>query len=401
MSTICATSLLMVSLVVGGMRDARATDADAVWVRKELRAVLSLGPWPPPWAPDPGNRFSGNTLAEEIGRRLFVDMRISANSLMSCASCYDKDDLYIEEAPRPREQTAREHETNSRDTPSVVDARWGRWFGWGGTSDSLWAASLQPLLSDDEMDASAEHVAGVIRDDPLLFDAVRSLSATAKDEPSGSDQALLMTVAKSLAAFQETLVSGRTRFDAFRDALERGDADAMAAYPAGALRGLRIFVGRGRCIACHYGPRLTSGEFAGVGVGGFVGDGDPDGGRARGLEEYGRSPYWRDGPFSDDPGGPSAHLAAAARLEDGDDRRFKVPSLRGVAGTAPYMHDGSLATLEAVVRHYASIDTRSVPPREAGILGAIDLGPGDIDDVVAFLETLSPRATAGAGNSRK
>src|SRR3989442_3146275 len=84
---------------------------------------------------------------------------------------------------------------------------------------------------------------------------------------AASDEEILVDVGKALAAFQETLVTSRTPFDDFRDALERGDDAAAAGYPLAAQRGLRIFVGKGNCSGCHSGPQFTNGGFAHSGVG--------------------------------------------------------------------------------------------------------------------------------------
>src|SRR5262249_11322317 len=146
--------------------------------------------------------------------------------------------------------------------------RFERWFGWDGANDSLWAQSVRPLLDPREMRSSAAHVAGFVRGNASFS---RDYENTFKKIPKNeSDETLLVNVGKALAAFQETLVSGRTPFDEFRDALARGDEAAAARYPDAAKRGLRIFVGEGRCNLCHFGPQFTNGEFADTGVPFFI-----------------------------------------------------------------------------------------------------------------------------------
>ena len=129
--------------------------------------------------------------------------------------------------------------------------------------DSLWAQSIRPILDGREMAAQTAHVAGLIRDD-------REMSCRYKGTfgapPSPDDEAVLVDVAKALASFQETLVAGRTSFDAFRDALANDDREAMARYPVAAQRGLQLFVGRGNCSLCHFGPNFTNGEFHDIGI---------------------------------------------------------------------------------------------------------------------------------------
>jgi cytochrome c peroxidase len=107
-----------------------------------------------------------------------------------------------------------------------------------------------------------------------------------------SDQeALLVDVDKALAALQETIVSGRTPFDDFRDALARGDPGAAATFPEAAQRGAILFVGRGKCHICHGGPAFSNGEFADVGVSYFVAPARVDPGRHGGIAKLRRNQF--------------------------------------------------------------------------------------------------------------
>ena len=199
-----------------------------------------------------------------------------------------------------------------------------------------------------------------------------------------------MAAAKALAAFQETLVSPRTSFDDFRDALASGDAAGQARYPAAAKRGLKLFVGRGDCGTCHYGPAFSNGAFADIGRPHFLPDGGVDPGRHGGVAALRASPYTRLGPWSDDRDGPAAmavrHLAPHPRNWG----EFKVPSLRGLAATAPYMHDGSLPTLDAVLRHYSQVDEERLHADREKLVRPLRLTAAEIADLAAFLASLSP-----------
>ncbi len=200
-----------------------------------------------------------------------------------------------------------------------------------------------------------------------------------------------MDLAKALAAYQETLVTGRTPFDDYRDALARGDAAAAARYPAAARRGLAIFTGKGNCNVCHFGPAFTNGEFGDVGIPFFAGPGRVDPGRHEGVRRVQASRYNLLGPFNDDPARSSATATRHVALEHRNFGEFRVPSLRDVARTAPYMHNGSLATLREVVRHYSEIDEDRLHADGERILRPLNLSTSEIDDVVAFLESLSER----------
>jgi cytochrome c peroxidase len=363
--------------------------APVVFTDAETRRILSHGPWPPPWSPDPSNRLSGRPEAIDLGERLFFDPRLSAGQGVSCATCH---------RPRRRWTDGRPRATGlaevDRNTQALANVRWQRWFGWDGAGDSLWAQSIRPILDPREMGGSARQVAALVRNDP---DLRRGWERAQSSAPGADDEAILVGVAKALAAFQETLVTGRTPFDAFRDALARGDRAEAARYPAAAQRGLRLFVGRGACHLCHLGPAFSSGEFQDVGVPFFAAPGRVDPGRYEGVKRLRANPYNLLGPHSDD----AARVALATRhvrLEHRNWGEFKVPSLRDVAFTAPYMHNGSLATLRDVVRHYSELDERRLHAHGERILRPLRLSPEETDDLVAFLETLSASEPPGSAS---
>jgi cytochrome c peroxidase len=203
------------------------------------------------------------------------------------------------------------------------------------------------------------------------------------------DEAVLVATGKALAAFQETLVSGRTPFDSFRDALARNDTAAMAPYPADARRGLKIFVGRGNCSVCHVGPLFSNGEFADIGVPFFLPRGGVDAGRHDGIRQLRASPYNLLGPHNDDRSGGVAVRTRHVELRHRNFGEFRVPSLRNVARTAPYMHNGSLATLRDVVRHYSELDEDRLHADGERILKPLRLSDGETSDLIAFLNSLS------------
>ncbi|MCU0805833.1 MAG: c-type cytochrome, partial [Burkholderiales bacterium] len=190
------------------------------------------------------------------------------------------------------------------------------------------------------------------------------------------------------------LDSGRTPFDDFRDALAKGDKAAAARYPLAAQRGLKIFVGKGNCAVCHFGPGFTNGEFHDVGVPFFVAPGQVDAGRYEGVKRLASDPFSLTGKWNDDRTGAAATKTRHVASTQQDFGRFKTPSLRNVALTAPYMHNGSLATLPDVVRHYSEMNTERIHSHGEQLLRPLDLTPQESADLVAFLESLSaPDAT--------
>ncbi|BBK31118.1 cytochrome c peroxidase [Stella humosa] len=346
----------------------------------ETARILRHGPWPLAWRPDPGNRLSGKAEAVELGRALFFDSRISPDGTVACATCHRPDRAWTD--GRPASRGLADHDRNA---PSLLDVRLWRWFGWDGASDSLWAASLRPMLEPGEMGGSVAALARLVREDAGLRAQYRTATG---DAPATDDMAVAVDAAKALAAFQETLVGGRSPFDRFRDGLASGDRAAVAGYPADALRGLRLFVGRGNCSVCHLGPAFTSSEFEDVGVGYFLGRGKADAGRIAGIDRLRASPFNRLGPWSDGGGADAAatrHVAAQHR----DFGLFRVPSLRNVAASAPYMHHGRLASLEAVVRHYSEVDEERLHVDGARLVRPLRLSEGEAADLVAFLRSLT------------
>jgi cytochrome c peroxidase len=354
----------------------------------ERQQILRHGPWPLDWSPDPSNRVSGRRAAIELGRALFFDPRLSGTGTIQCSTCH----LEIR-AWQDGRVTGAALGVVDRNTPSLLDVRSRRWFGWDGANDNLWAQSIRPLFDPREMKASAAHVARLLRSDEELRSRYQRAFGTA---PGSDEEAILVDVGKALAAFQETLVSGRTLFDNFRDALARNDHDAAAAYPISAQRGLRIFIGRGKCNVCHFGPSFTNGEFADVGIPFFVAPGKVDPGRHGGIGKVKQSRFNLLGPYNDDP---TRRTATGTRYVEAQHRNFgefRVPSLRNVAHTAPYMHNGRLPTLRDVVKRYSEIDLDRLHADGERILKPLHLKENEIDDMVAFLESLTEKSAVAA-----
>ncbi len=352
---------------------------------EERARIEAHGPWPPARTADASNRVDGKPDAIELGRRLFVDRRLSASGQLACASCHD---------PQRGFQDGRRFSRHGRNTVSLLDAGQQRWFRWDGATDSLWAASLAPLAAGDEIAATPQRLMALFARDRGLDARYRSVFG----EPV-QDMSLLINIAKALAAYQATLVSPRTPFDDFRDALSRGDSAAASRYPAAAQRGLQLFVGPGRCFFCHAGPAFSNGEFADVGRPFFTAAG-ADPGRWGGLQQLLASPYNRLGAFSD--AGPEDSSALGTRhvvLEPRHFGEFKVASLRGLVASAPYFHDGSAASIEDVVRHYSELDESRLHADGARLLQALKLTPREIADLAAFLKTLSVPPTSRTGSS--
>jgi cytochrome c peroxidase len=348
----------------------------------ELRKILSHGPWPAETPVDPTNRVSGKREAIELGTHLFFDQRLSGAGTRSCATCHVPERNWTDNLRRSTGVAEMD-----RNTPTLLNLAASRWYGWDGAADSLWSQSLRPILDGRELAASPRHVAQVVRNDSDL--SCRYRKAFGVPPSSANDEAVLVDVAKALAAFQETLSSGRTPFDHFREALARGVAPAATNYSEPAQRGLKIFIGKGGCSNCHAGPNFTSGEFFSTGLSRFEPRGKPDPGRPAGIRQLLQSRYNLLSTYNDDTTGAStAHIRKVA-LEKVNVGEFKVPSLRNLHLTSPYGRDGSVDTIADVVRHYASVDPIRLHAKN-GLPGKpLNLSAREQSDLVVFLESLS------------
>ena len=360
---------------------ARAQQEVPDFTEEERTAIIRQGPWPMDWTPDPSNLVSGDADAAALGFRLFFDARLSRGETMSCATCHRpergfSEDLAVSQGRVPL----------TRNAPGLLNVRHNRWYGRDGGTDSLWSSSIRTFLKKEEFDVGPEHVVALLQSDKDLreqFETVFGAGAADKD-----GEAIMVMLTKALAAFQETLVSERTLFDDFRDALAAGDEDAAAAYPADAARGAKLFFGRGSCQSCHFGPLFSSGEFGEIGLSLFLPGGGVDKGRYDGIQLVKASRFNLLGPYNDDPDRSTADKVRYLDLKPRNWGEFAIPSLRNVSQTSPYMHDGSLATLGDVVRHYNTIDPDRLHINSGTLLKPLNLTDREIADLVAFLETL-------------
>ena len=190
---------------------------------------------------------------------------------------------------------------------------------------------------------------------------------------------------------------GRTAFDEFRDALVKGDKAGIAKYPESATRGLQIFIGKGSCNTCHVGPAFSNGEFHDTGIPFFIEPGRVDPGRHEGIKKLLSSRHNLLGKYNDDATRSSATGTRHVVLEHRNFGEFKTPSLRNLALTAPYMHNGRLATLRDVVNHYSSISPDRLHSDGEAILKPLRLGETETQDLIAFLQSLQD----GGGNYRR
>lgn len=300
----------------------------AAHVRAQYRRPASV-PFPAENAP--------SAARVTLGKTLFFDPRLSGTRDISCATCHMPDRGW--EDGRARAVGTRAQQL-ARHTPTVLNTAYAAALFWDGRAATLEEQALGPVQASGEMDMHLD----TLRTRLSAIPGYRTLFARAyPGQPiSGA------LVASAIANFERTLVSGPAPFDRWIE----GDSTAIS---ASAQRGFAVFTGKAQCTQCHSGWRLTDDSFHDIGVAGT------DSGRARIL-----------------PGIESMEFA------------FKTPTLRDLARRAPYMHDGSEATLADVIEFYDQ-GGRTRRPSLAAEITPLHLTTTEKRDLLAFLGTLDGR----------
>jgi cytochrome c peroxidase len=271
----------------------------------------------------------------ELGRRLFFDPILSADRTIACSSCHRPDHGFAS-AGRPVGIRGRQL---SRRAPTLLNRAFGKSFFWDGRADSLEHQALLPIVDPDEMGSSLAELLRRLRADKgykALFEAGFPDGVTAAN------------VGKALASFERVLLRGASRVDRFRTNGEHGGLSVPERH------GLWLFESKAHCWRCHGGANFTDESYHNTGV------------------SSGNQPL--------DPG------RYAVTKKDEDRGKFKTPTLRGVALTGPYMHDGTLNTLEDVVGFYNRGGTAN--PNLDKLLAPLELTDDEMHDLVAFLKAL-------------
>jgi cytochrome c peroxidase len=269
-----------------------------------------------------------------LGKKLFFDTRLSAANLLSCGACHNPAYGFGDGQP-----TGVGHGMKSlaRRSPSIINAAYGLIFMWDGRAESLEEQALGPIRADVEMnlpiDQLLQRLKGIAEYGPLFEMAFPKQSMTPE------------TIAKAIATYERTVVSGRAPFDEWID----GDNKAIS---EDAKRGFLVFNTKGKCSACHSGWKFTDDSFHDIGLA---------------SEDIGRGKF----------------LPGIVKME----RAFKTPGLREITRRGPYMHDGSAPTLEAVMEHYVrgGIDR----PSRSELMKPIALSAQEQSELVGFMKTLT------------
>lgn len=402
--------------------------------RRERVLAGTLSPIPPV-PPQPSNRVADDPAAAAFGQRLFFDTRLSRDGDQSCASCHDPAIAWTDGKARSLGRAPL-----LRNSPSLLLAGHQRWLFWDGRADSLWSQVQWPLEHPDEMGFARADLVRLLASDAALrapyealfgplpdgaadperfrpggrpplptpslpFQPAPTLEQLAERDPGHAawlamnpadrDAAnrVLANVGKAIAAFERKLVPGPAPFDVFVEGLEEDDRDKQAALSAEAVRGFKLFVGRGECINCHFSPLFSGGEFHNIGLPGL--EGDPvEEGRPHGIRTVEVDPLNGRGAYSDARDWDDNVKLRYLNYDDHTYGAWKAPSLRNVARTAPYMHDGRFATLEDVLDFYSELPGRPPIGHREETLRRLDLNEAERADLIAFLASLSGEAVA-------
>jgi cytochrome c peroxidase len=277
------------------------------------------------------NRVTPDKIA--LGRRLFHDRRLSRDGSLACATCHDSRRAFTDGRGVAQGIGGVRGERN---TPTIINRAWGASFFLDGRSATLEEQVLQPILDAKELGMTPEALLALIRSSRYRS---QFRAAFGGAEPS------IELAARALASYVRTIVAGDSDFD--QDKLSPS-----------ARRGLALFQGKAGCIACHPGPLFTDEQFHNTGV------------------------AWRSGVLTDEG---RARVTKAPQ----DLGAFKTPTLREIARTAPYMHDGSFASLEQVIDYYDRGGQKN--PGLDSRLRPLHLSASEKQDLLAFLRALTGR----------
>jgi cytochrome c peroxidase len=286
------------------------------------------------------NRLTSAKIA--LGRRLFNDRRLSRDGSLSCAGCHDPRRAFVDGR---RVAQGVDGARGDRNVPIIVNRAWGASFFLDGRASTLEQQVLQPILDPRELGMTTDAMLAV----------TRSGRYRSRFRVAFGSEPTMEYVARALASYVRTILAGDSPYDRYL----AGDRSALS---EAAQRGLALFRGKAGCTGCHISSNLTDEQFHNTGV------------------------AWRTGAPADEG---RARVTGAAE----DRGAFKTPTLREVSRTAPYMHDGSFATLDQVIDYYDRggqknpwLDTRLRP---------LHLSAIEKQDLLVFLGTLAGRITDG------
>ncbi len=371
---------------------------------------------------DNSNHVVNNSVAVDLGHRIFFDKRFSSNGNIACASCHHPDKYFTD-----GRKTAKGLSVLTRNAPTVVGSSHHTWFFLDGRSDSLWSQALGPLENEKEHGGNRSQYAHLVFNDPVLrnlyekiFGSVPDISdlkrfpvqagpvknkaaSNAWKAMNKKDKQIIskifVNIGKAIAAYETKLQPAASRFDNYIKALLNNDtAEMQKQLSSDEVKGLRIFVSKAKCIVCHSGPMLTDKSFHNISIPPRKGDTGKnlkhDWGRYTGARQVLNSPFNCRSQYNDNKNRQCDELEYIVMDRHETQGAFKTPSLRNVSKTAPYMHAGQLETLREVIEHYDN-----PPPvifRKSELFLNFNLNTDEVLQLEAFLKTLDSPVNAPA-----
>lgn len=270
----------------------------------------------------------------ELGKMLFYDPILSADSTISCASCHFQEDAFSDRGRKL--SIGIEGRMGTRNSPALFNLAWNTSFMWDGGNNHIEVMPLAPIENEVEMNDNIPNIITKLNADPIY----RQKFKEAYDVDPITDQKFLY----ALAQFMATMVSSKSKYDEVLN----NNAQFTAAEQAG------YELVKTNCATCHTEPLMTNYAFMNNGL---------------------------DTVFTDE-----GRMRITMRPEDKG--KFKVPPLRNLSYSAPYMHDGRFATLEEVIDHYSDGLHTNSPGIDPSLQNKLDLGPQEKVELLEFLKTL-------------
>ena len=370
----------------------------------------------PPESPpkDETNRWANDPQAARFGQFLFFDKRLSSKNNVSCATCHQPDHGFSSTEARPLGQAR-----TMRHPPGLINVAYNPWFDWDGKANTLWGQAMRPLESPDEHGLTRVALVQTVSKHPELRQAYERIfgplpeaiddlkrfpshaSWRAQEPESDAHKAWLAlpeadrralsraasNIAKAIAAYQHKLVDFDAPFDRYARGLLKGSP--THAIPEAAKRGFNVFVGKGQCINCHNGPNFTDNTFHNLGLPSPSSYPAKDLGRAEGVGRVREHAFNAAGPWSDDTQGTRAQWLKFMKRTRENKGQFKTPSLRNTTVTFPYMHAGHFDGIRQVIDFYNALPGQAEVGHREDSLEALGLTDAEVDDLIAFLRTLT------------
>lgn len=351
---------------------------------------------------DPSNQYLHNQVAIEFGKRLFFDPSLSQTGTISCSTCHQPSRQFSDGM-----RVANGVKLGMRNTPSLLGVAHQQWLFWDGRKDSVWAQALEPFEDPNEHNLTRIAVIQKVFGNTEYFQRYESIfkdTPSAEEfeswpesaNPNGDIKSLKLwksltietrkrinqvyaNIGKSIAAYEATLKFPESRFDHFLSQLDQGSE--LTVLSENEQLGLKLFIGKASCINCHHSALLSSQHFQNIGTG--------TRGKDMGRSQVAEAQAWDEfnclGDYSDAPESACNKLKFMSKDRHELAGSYKVPSLRNVSKTGPYMHDGRFKSLGEVVLFYINPPSQKLTGHH---LPEIKLDEKEQDRLINFLNTL-------------